>query len=244
VAQQKQCLRSLHICTNNHSDLPFVVVRDYEEQLDTLLADLRAANQALTEKDKVLEKMHDISSRHEAERKQLDRSVAELQERLQVQQQQVQQQQQQPSGGDNARKQSVEEDTPSAITVSACQRAAAQLLLHVIDKRNVTAKVVAFRQWACHASAHQAVARQQHIAAVLSDQLQETQGKLKLLKRHLKKSRSHRGGGTGGNGNITHHINHLQLVTIAETSRDDDDNEHNKPSSAATVTDKDSAEWR
>jgi DNA repair exonuclease SbcCD ATPase subunit len=220
VARQKHSLQSFHSRDDEH--IPLSIVQNYEEQLDTLLADLQAANQALSDKDNVLEKMHDISSRHEAERRQLDRSVAELKERLQVQQQL----QEQPLTSVKANE---------ARCVETCQRAGVHMLLQVIDKRNVTAMAVAYRQWACHTSARTAVARQRHIAAVLSDQLQETQGKLKLLKRHLKKSR---GGGSSSSCRGGGH-NHAPLNTIAETSRDDDDEADKSPSKAG-----DYMEWR
>jgi hypothetical protein len=224
VAKQKQCVQSLHM-----DSLP-MLVKDYEEQLDTLLADLQAANKALFEKDQVLEKMHDISSRHEAERRQLDHTVAELQERVQLQEQstKVDGDRECATTSHHANEKTKCEDEDESSPTVACQRAAAHLLLHAIDKRALTAKSVAFRQWACHASAQQAVARQQHIAAILSDQLQETQEKLKRLKKHMKKSRSSRGAAAGGGGG-----SHPQLGTIAETSRDDDDDE---TSSAAVVS--------
>ena len=165
------------------------IIHSLEGQIDVLLMDLEAANEALHAKDLLMVDLEEIVANHESERDFLDRQVTELdaclkQERSwkEAAEKELAQLRGDLSGSSATLK-------PSHPDPKACKLAAGRLLIHALDGRSNAAKAVAFRQWACQTSALQAVAKQGQAAAALARQLEETREKLVILKRHLKKSR-------------------------------------------------------
>ena len=180
---------------SEHLDVEFFksVILALEANIDDLLADLKAANEALYEKDHLLARLESLVAFYESldSREQRDTGGTELRSPLK-------ENVPQPSKGSSDEsalsERSISFSADSHKNPSACKLAAGRLLLQALDGRTHAAKAIAFRQWACQTSAMSALAKHGSTAAALAQQLEETREKLVLLKRHLKKSR--RCGGT------------------------------------------------
>jgi chromosome segregation ATPase len=193
---------SPHKIRTSHADrldLDFLkkVIISLEDQIDVLLNDLEAANDALVAKDALFSELEKLIYCREIENTALNAQVFELEARLTSEVSWKEATERELASireglNDPAGTSSI----PAAVRdirvhadAQACKTAAARLLLHTIDERANTAKAVAFRQWACQTSALRAVAKQGQAAAALARQLEETREKLVILKRHLRKTR-------------------------------------------------------
>lgn len=164
------------------------VIHTLEAQIDVLLLDLQAANEALHTKDTLFSDLESLVTQHEVNNKRLKQKTIKLDNELQKE----------IAKRESAEHESTEllnqlsrrqEIVPSHTDPTANKLAARRLIVRALSSRENAAKAVAFRRWACHTSASCAVAKQGHAAVALTRQLEETREKLVILKRHLKKTR-------------------------------------------------------
>jgi chromosome segregation ATPase len=177
-----------HLADQPDMDFFKSVIVSLEENIDALLIDLKAANEALQEKDFLLAKLESLVAFYES----MDSKVAVEPSSLE-QNSQSREHFNDPSEGSTKNSKSSERSDSFAASQrkdpNACKLVAGRLLLQALDGRAHAAKAIAFRQWACQTSAMSALAKHGSTAAALAQQLEETREKLVLLKRHLKKSR-------------------------------------------------------
>lgn len=147
------------------------VIETLEGQIDALLNDLKAANEALKTKDQLFADMEHLISYHEAERDRLQKEVNALNVMI------------------NSYQERLTRESNSAKDTADAKKSAILFAASVLDKRWDVAKATAFRQWYCQSTALRVIIQQGEDASALAFQLETTREKLAVLKRHLKKSR-------------------------------------------------------
>ena len=163
------------------------VLESLETKMDGLLQDLEAANDALEEKDRLVNEMERSTERNEAERRSLEGQLFALEEELQASRL-IQEFNMRTDCYDRSSDHQLKEAT------NHNQMAGARLLSNVLEIRCKLEKATAFRKWSCNVGAMKAASNQKHDAVALAQQLQITREKLIVLKAHLNKGRgSHSG---------------------------------------------------
>jgi chromosome segregation ATPase len=169
------------------------VVQALETQIDSLLDDLRSANDALQAKDQLFADLEQLVIHHESERDLLEqklegmnRFVREMEDRLsqEVSWKEAAEMELKCIQEGLAFSSAAQVDKASE---SACQLAAARLLYSVTERRETVTKAAVLRHWSCQTSAMRAVAQQSHAATELAHQLDATREKLIILKRRMKR---------------------------------------------------------
>jgi chromosome segregation ATPase len=171
------------------------VVFSLENQIDILLQDLKIANEALNEKDKMFADLEELLIFNESKKHLLEKENESKAKKIKSLQDRLKQEIYRKKTTENELailRDGISNTNTAALrhtNASMCKVAASRILLNAIDGRANAAKAVAFRQWACQTCALRAVAKQGNAAALLARQLEETREKLIVLKRHLKKTR-------------------------------------------------------
>ncbi len=153
------------------------VIISLEDQIDSLLSDLKAANDALRAKEQLFADLENLVHHHETERDILERKLESMSARLQEEE-----------GLDIA---SVGEMSVGATSSrdSSAQKLAIQLASKVMNGDRQMRLALAFQHWSTFTATSRDVSMHSQAASALVQELETTREKLAILKKHLKKSR-------------------------------------------------------
>jgi len=146
------------------------MIHSLECQMDGLLVDLRAANDALRAKDKLFADLEDLLSNTEAQKEELELRLNKLFGEI----------------GQNQCHNTIEDEERLNHDL------AGHLLERFFEDRDQRKMSSSFHRWTCQTSSSLAVERQEGTASKITHELESAQEKLSTLKRHLKKSRKAR----------------------------------------------------
>ncbi|GAX13441.1 hypothetical protein FisN_34Lh046 [Fistulifera solaris] len=167
---------------NNHINRPDPeilqkVVTSLEGQIDSLLSDLKAANDALRAKEQLFADLEDLVHHHETERDILERKLESMSARLQDEEER-----------DVASLGEMGIGTSSSRDDNA-QKLAIQLACKVMNGDRQMRLALAFQHWSTFTATSRDVSMNSQAASALVQELETTREKLAILKKHLKKSR-------------------------------------------------------
>lgn len=159
------------------------VIISLEGQIDSLLSDLKAANEALRAKEQLFADLEDLVHHHETERDILERKLESMRSKI--------------TGEEiftNATKRqgdaSVENDEASTMPQHEnTQTLAIQLACKVMNGDRHCKMALAFQHWSTFTATSRDFSAHSQAATALVHELETTREKLAILKKHLKKSR-------------------------------------------------------
>jgi chromosome segregation ATPase len=164
---------------NNRPDPEILqkVIMSLEGQIDSLLSDLKAANDALRAKEQLFADLEDLVHHHETERDILERKLESMSSRLK----------------EEERREEALVDEMSLVTTSShndnAQKLAIQLACKVMNGDRQLRVALAFQHWSTFTATSCDVSMHSQAASALVQELETTREKLAILKKHLKRSR-------------------------------------------------------
>ena len=150
------------------------VVAALESQIDSLLADLQSANEALKAKDQLFSDLEHLVAHHENERDALEEKLRHTTESLELAKQKIKE---------------LEKTNSTGRTAESSKIIAGRLIANFVESRNDLKKAEVLRGWASTLGQN---ASRQRVDA-LSLELETMREKFMILKKHLKKTRKAKG---------------------------------------------------
>lgn len=169
------------------------VIKALEAQIDSLLADLQEANDALQQKDELFANLEDLVAHQESRGDLLEQQLMDSKAALQNVEEQLQVETLEKHRLREEIDELRDEHTDGTDLVEDKQNGvdlhsqAGRLLIAHLNRRQDMAKASVFRHWSCQTSATRAISQQSIAAAALAEQLDATREKLVVLKQHMKR---------------------------------------------------------